>query len=243
MIPISKATAPMETAPKVHPLESVKTDVTVSKAFNFAVHSKVVGISVDSQVSKVSSISTPTQTSYTFSVVNTEGKIAQVEIVENAVTKELKVVDYGVVSQQASYTSTSTVNAKTGSTADVTTNPTQIKESKEYQKIIEFIAKGHTDFKPTVAVPLTQYAEKFQRSSTMTLVFTQESKTIQTTLQYDQRSATFTELDYKILETADVKTKAGSFKAVEHQTIEITPQTIKEEAKKNVLISEALKSA
>lgn len=125
-----------------------------------------------------------------------------VEVIYNPATQVATVVDVAKVvsTQQAVFTET-VVQEFTGKSSIVTTNVATIKESKEFKKISDLIVKNHPTESALITSPLIETTEKYQRAAIKTIVFSQESKTIQTTCLVDQRSNTIIELQYNTLES------------------------------------------
>ena len=81
------------------------------------------------------------------------------------------VLDVSEVKSVPAVTTSTEVKSVSGVTKVVTTNVETIKESKEYQQITDFLIKNHPEEDITVAEPVVEKTNKYQRSVVKTVVF------------------------------------------------------------------------
>ncbi len=154
-------------------------------------------------VSRVTSITKTERASldvYTIKTVDVNNSPISVEIIQNPITRTVKVeVDKVDVTQQT--LTQTTVQEFTGKSEVLTTNVATIKESKEFKKITDYITKNHPDEAVLITAPVIENTEKYQRATIKTISFSQEETTIQGTYLIDQRSNTTIELTYSVTKT------------------------------------------
>jgi hypothetical protein len=152
-------------------------------------------------VSKITSIVRSDKTSldiYTIRTVDTNNQPISIEIVQNPITKVVRVPDVSKVDITQKTMTQTTVQEFTGKSEILTTNVATIKESKEFKKITDYIVKNHPSEAPLISTPVIENTEKYQRATIKTISFSQEEKTIQGTYLIDQRSNTTVELSYTV---------------------------------------------
>lgn len=192
------------------------------------------------QTSRITSVVRSEKTSvdiYTVYAVDANNLPISIQLVQNPLTRVVKVVDVAKVDEEQRTMTETTVQEFTGKSEVLTTNVATIRESKEFKKITEYISKNHEAETALTAAPVIELTEKYQRASIKTISFSQEGRTVQGTYLIDQRSNTTVELSYSLAPAAAHPTALP----LPTPTLTLTsPESIRAESSSNLAITTTL---
>lgn len=139
---------------------------------------------------------------YTIRTVEAKtNKVVSIEAAYNPTTGAVNVVDVSEVHPEVVKKTVNVVKDVSGVSQISTTSTEEIKVTKEFKQITDFLSKNHPKDQIEVSTPVFSVTDKYQRSMVKTIVFQQGTTTIQGTYVLDQRTQSIVELEHTTVPT------------------------------------------